>query len=254
MTFIRVPYTIALHMSRLSEFFAGAKATIPLILGAIPFGIMFGTVAVNAGITPAGTVAMSLFVFAGSGQFIAAGLVSEGIQTGFIILTTFVVNLRHALYAASLAPFMRRLPQRWLLPLGFWLTDETYAVVIKRYAEADNSPHKQWYHLGSAVAMYTNWQLCTVLGVIAGRAIPDAAGWGLDFAMVATFIGIVVPMIASVPMLAAALTAGAAALLFNPLPNKAGLMIAALAGIAAGYLAETVKKRREKQESPEEPV
>ncbi|MBN2050530.1 MAG: AzlC family ABC transporter permease [Spirochaetales bacterium] len=231
-------------MNRSSEFFAGAKATIPLILGAVPFGLMFGAVAVNAGITPFGTVAMSLFVFAGSGQFIAAGLVSQGIQTGFIILTTFVVNLRHALYAASLAPYMRRLPQRWLLPLGFWLTDETYAVVIKRWSRGDESPYPHWYHLGSSVAMYLNWQLCTILGVLAGRAIPDASGWGLNFAMVATFIGIVVPMITTRAMLLAALTAGATALLFNDLPNKIGLMIAAIAGITVGYLADTVKTAR----------
>jgi len=228
-------------VTRLSEFFAGARATIPLILGAIPFGLMFGAVAINAGITPFGTIAMSLFVFAGSGQFIAAGLVSQGIQTGFIILTTFVVNLRHALYAASLAPFMRHLPQRWLLPLGFWLTDETYAVVIKRYAEGEDSPYRHWYHLGSAVAMYLNWQVCTILGVLAGKAIPDAAGWGLDFAMVVTFIGIVVPMITSYPMLVAALTAGGTSLLFDSLPNKAGLMIAAVIGIAAGYICESMK-------------
>jgi len=237
---------------RATEFFTGARATIPLILGAIPFGIMFGTVAVNAGITPWGSVAMSLFVFAGSGQFIAAGLVSQGIQTGFIILTTFVVNLRHALYSASLAPFMHRLPQRWLLPLGFWLTDETYAVVIKRYSEKDSSPCKHWFHFGSSVAMYLSWQLCTILGVLAGRAIPDATGWGLDFAMVATFIGIVVPMIASYPMLIAALSAGSSALLFNELPNKAGLMIAALVGIAAGYIAESIKTARRGKPVPEE--
>ena len=232
------------HIGRTGEFIRGARATIPLILGAIPFGLMFGAVAVSAGITPAGTIAMSLFVFAGSGQFIAAGLVSQGIQTAFIILTTFVVNLRHALYAASLAPHMRHLPQRWLLPLGFWLTDETYAVVIKRYTDGEKSPYHHWYHFGSAVAMYLNWQLCTVLGVLAGRAIPDASGWGLDFAMVVTFIGIVVPMITSSPMLIAALSAGGTALVFNGLPNKSGLMIAAVIGIAAGYIADSVKAAR----------
>ena len=104
--------------SRRSEFVAGMKATIPLIVGAIPFGIIFGAVAVNAGISPMAAQAMSLFVFAGSAQFVAAGLVAGGAGLIIIILTTFVVNVRHGLYSMSLAPHVKQLPQRWLLPLG----------------------------------------------------------------------------------------------------------------------------------------
>ena len=237
---------------RKTEFFNGARATIPLILGAIPFGLMFGAVAVNAGISPAGSIAMSLFVFAGSGQFIAAGLVSQGINGGFIILTTFVVNLRHALYSASLAPHVKKLSSHWLIPLGFWLTDETYAAVIQRYERPDSSPYKHWFQLGSSVAMYLNWQICTILGVIAGQAIPDATGWGLDFAMVVTFTGIVVPMIRSYPMLIAAVTAGGAALLFNGLPNKGGLIAASILGIAAGYIADLFLTSEQKIQKEEE--
>lgn len=225
--------------TRAGEFRAGARATIPLIIGAIPFGIIFGAVAVNSGLSPAGAMGMSLFVFAGSSQFVATGLIATGVGPMLIILTTFIINLRHALYSASLSPYTRHLPQRWLLPLGFWLTDESYAVVISRYADADRSPHKHWYFLGSEVAMYTNWQLCTLIGITAGRTIPDAASWGLDFAMVATFVGIVVPMLRTRPMLVSALVAGFSALIFHDLDNKMGLMVAALLGIAAGYAAET---------------
>ena len=224
--------------TRRSEFINGMKATIPLILGAIPFGIIFGAVAFNAGLSPMAAMGMSLFVFAGSAQFIAAGLVGAGVGIGLIIFTTFIVNLRHALYSASLAPFMKHLPQRWLLPLGFWLTDESYAVVITRYNDPDDSPYKHWFYLGSAVLMYSNWQLCTLIGIIAGQSVPDATGWGLDFAMVVTFIGIVVPMVVNRPVLVSVIVAGAAALLFNGLPNQLGLMVGAMAGIAAGYIAE----------------
>ncbi len=136
-----------------SEFWSGARDTIPVVVGAIPFGIIFGALAINAGLSVAATLGMSLFVFAGSSQFVAAGLVAQGAGILVIVLTTFVVNLRHALYSASLGPFLSRLPQRWLLPLGFWLTDETYAVVVQRYARRDDSPFKHWYHLGSSVAM-----------------------------------------------------------------------------------------------------
>jgi 4-azaleucine resistance transporter AzlC len=221
------------------EFFAGARATLPLILGAIPFGIIYGAVAVANGLSPAAAQGMSLFVFAGSAQFIAAGLVAEGLSVGLIILTTFVVNLRHALYAASLAPLMKHLPQRWLIPFGFWLTDESYAATIGRLNEPDDSPYKHWFYFGSAVAMYTNWQICTLIGIIAGQQIPDPQGWGLDFAMVVTFIGIIVPLIKNKPALISVIVAGLVSVLANGLPNKLGLMIAALAGIAAGVISET---------------
>jgi 4-azaleucine resistance transporter AzlC len=185
---------------------------------------------------------MSLFVFAGSSQFIAAGLVGQGVSVPFIILTTFVVNLRHALYSATLAPHMRHLPQRWLAPLGFWLTDESFAVGIKRYTDPDPSPFKHWYLFGSSVAMYVNWNLCTLVGILAGQAIPDASGWGLEFAMVVTFIGLTVPMLKDRPIVIAALVAGLTAVIANPLPNKLGLMLSALLGVAAGMIAESINK------------
>ncbi len=220
-------------------FLAGAKDTIPLIVGAIPFGIIFGAVGVSAGLSPAAVMGMSLLVFAGSAQFIAAGLVGQGVGVAFIILTTFIVNLRHALYAASLGPFMSKLSQRWMLPLAFWLTDETYAVVIRRWSET-SAPHRRWYHLGSALSMYANWQLCTVIGLIAGTQLEGLAELGLDFAMVVTFIGIVVPLLRTRPMLLSAVVAGVVAVLAHGLPNQAGLMVAALAGIVAGVLSEAL--------------
>ena len=152
---------------RAAEFWRGAQDTLPLILGAIPFGVLFGALAMSAGMTVAATLGMSLLVFAGASQFVAVGLIAQGATVAVIVLTTFIVNLRHALYSASLAPYMRHLPQTWLAPLGFWLTDESFAVVIKRYRTCDASPYKHWYFLGSALAMYGNWQVCTVIGIIA---------------------------------------------------------------------------------------
>lgn len=234
--------------TRRGEFIAGAKATLPLILGAMPFGIIFGAIAVTNGLSPAGVMSMSLFVFAGSAQFVAAGLVGAGASVIFIILTTFTVNLRHALYSVSLAPYMKHLPQKWLLPLGFWLTDESYAVVITRYLQPDDTPHKHWFFFGSAVAMYGNWQLCTLIGIIAGQSVPDAQGWGLDFAMVATFIGIVVPLLLTRPMVVSTVVAGISAMVFYDMPNKLGLMVASLLGIVAGYIAERSLEKAKRRE------
>lgn len=233
-----------MESTRRSEFIAGFKDTFPLVLGAIPFGIIFGALAINAGLSPAAAIGMSLFVFAGSAQFIGAGLVGQGAALGIIVLTTFVVNLRHALYSASLAPYMKHLSHKWLLPLGFWLTDETYAVVIRRYQREDESPYKHWYYFGSALFMYINWNLCTLLGIVAGQQLEGLADLGLDFAMIVTFTGIVVPLIITRPMLLCALAAGVVGVLANNVPNKLGLMIAAVVGITVGILAEILQNRR----------
>ena len=222
--------------SRVGEMRQGARDTLPLLIGAVPFGIIFGALAISSGLSPLASLGMSLFVFAGSAQFVAVGLITQGTGVALIVLTTFVVNLRHALYSASLAPYVRQLSQRWLLPLAFWLTDETYAVVINRYRKKDTAPFKHWYFFGSALAMYINWQLCTVLGIIAGQQLQGMAEWGLEFAMVVSFIGIVVPMLVSRPMLVCALVAGITACVLRDLPNQLGLIFAAMAGVIVGYL------------------
>lgn len=233
-------------LTRLHEFLNGIKDTLPMVVGAFPFGLIFGVVGVNAGLSPLAVAGLSLFVFAGSAQFIGVGLVAQAVPLPFIVLTTFIVNLRHMLYAASLAPYIKHLDQKWLLPLAFWLTDETYAIVIRRYPQADSSPHKHWYHLGSSVIMYGHWQFATILGIVAGTQLEGLTSLGLDFAMVVTFLGIVIPLIVNRPMLICAVAAGIVAVLTNDMPNKSGLMVAAFTGIAAGMSAEYWQIRRER--------
>jgi predicted branched-subunit amino acid permease len=119
--------------------------------------------------------------------------------------------------------------------MAFWLTDETFAVVAGRYAGGRDPETRHFYYLGSAVLMYTNWALCSFTGAVFGNLIPGAAEWGLDFAMPVAFIGMLVPYLRNLPMLSAAAVAGGAALLAYGLPNKLGLILAAAAGIAAGF-------------------
>lgn len=226
------------HPTPRSEFCAGMRDIIPLIVGAIPFGIIFGTLATASGLSANGALAMSIFVFAGSSQFIAAGLIASNTSWLLIVLTTFVVNLRHLLYAVSLLPYVKKLPQAWKVPMAFWLTDEAFAVSIRRYESSDRSTFKHWYYVGAALAMYLNWQLCTLLGITVGQLVPNAAEWGLDFAMSVTFIGMIVPYVKNKPMTLAVGVAGVTALLGYGLPHKLGLMVAAIAGISAGILCE----------------
>jgi 4-azaleucine resistance transporter AzlC len=226
-----------------SEFLAGMQAIFPLLVGSIPFGLIFGTLAAGSGLSFAATLAMSALVFAGSSQFIAIGLITAGTSVPLIILTTFVVNLRHLLYAVSLVPYLQHLPASWKLPLGFWLTDEAFAVAIARYNQQDGSPYPHWYHLGAALIMYINWQICTWVGLTVGQAIPNAATWGLDFAMSVTFIGMVIPYVKNRPMVATVVGAGGVSLLAHGLPHQLGLMVAAIAGITAGLLTEKYGSR-----------
>jgi 4-azaleucine resistance transporter AzlC len=231
--------------TRRSEFLNGVKATIPLEIGGIPFGIIFGATAVASGISPLGAIGMSLFVFAGSAQFIAVGLVAAGTDVLWIIITTFVVNARHALYSTSLAPYLKHLPHKWLLPLGYMLTDEAFVVAITRYQQPDDSPYKHWYFLGSALSMFVVWQLVTVIGIVAGTAIPDMRSWGLDFALIVTFIGMLVPLIKNRPAVIATVVAGATALITYSLPNQLFIMVAALAGVIAGVIAESLQPEKQ---------
>ena len=223
---------------RRQEFIAGVRDTLPLLLGALPFGLIYGAIAATSGLSFAAALAMSAFVFAGSSQFIAVGLIAAQTPVAIIVLTTLIVNLRHMLYSATLLPHLRSLPQRWRIPLAFWLTDETFAVTVHRFQRADASPCKHWYQLGSSIAMYLNWQLCCFAGLLLGDRIPDAQGWGLDVAMPVTFIGMIIPFVRTLPVAISVLTAGAASLLTLAMPYKLGILASAFAGIASGLLAQ----------------
>ena len=222
-----------------------------MLVGAAPFGVIFGTLAIGSGLPVWLTLGLSLLVFAGSSQFVAVSLIGSGTALPVIWLTTFVVNLRHALYSATLLPYARELPARWRWALSFWLTDETFAVVENQLRLHSNARDGAWYWLGSSLAMYCNWQLWTVVGVLLGQSVPVLATLGLDFAMVATFAAIVALQLRQRPVLFAALVAGGVALLARGLPYKLGLMLAALAGVAAGVLAERLAERVNRPTDPQ---
>ena len=226
-----------------TEFINGAKATIPLIIGAIPFGILFGTLAEPSGLSMLGAMAMSLFVFAGSSQFIAVGLLAAGVGPVLIVATTLVVNLRHLLYATALVGKVSHLSQAWRAVLAFGLTDESFAAVNNRYLGRSDITNAHWFFLGSIVAMYTNWQVCTWLGIGLGELFPDMTNWGLDFAMSVTFLGMIIPYLRNKPMWLAVISAAAFALALRDLPHQLGLVIAALSGICIGYASQQIEVR-----------
>ncbi|MGE5387064.1 MAG: AzlC family ABC transporter permease [Betaproteobacteria bacterium] len=231
--------------SRFSAALAGVRDIFPLAVGTTPFAIIFGTLAVAAGLSPLATIAMSCIVFAGSAQFISLGLIGSGAPLAVLWLTTFVVNLRHALYSATLQPVARNWSLPWRTLVAFWLTDESFAVVERRLQTMGEQAALP-YFIGAAVFFYFNWVAWTAVGALVGARLPGLAGLGLDFAMIATFAAMAAPQLRSATPLVVALTAGATALLAHGLPYKLGLVLAALAGVTAGVVAD---RRR-----PEEPL
>jgi len=218
----------------LSSLAAGARDTLPMMVGAAPFAIIFGALVSAGPMTLWQGQLMSAAVFAGSSQFVALGLVAGHAGLAVIWLTTFIVNLCHMLYATNLLPHVAHLQARWRWLLAVLLTDETFAVMTGFYGRHPRAPLGHWYFLGSAGGMYLNWNVSTLVGLLFGAALPEVRSLGLDFAMAATFITIVVPLLASLPRLAAAVAAGALAHLWHDLPYNLGLLAAVLIGIVVG--------------------
>jgi 4-azaleucine resistance transporter AzlC len=228
------------------EFLAGIRAELPIILGVFPFGMIFGAIAVDAGMPALVAQSMSAIIFAGSAQFVAAQLMALNTPLAVLLATTFIMNLRHLLYGASLAPHVRHLPLRWRMMLAYLLTDEAYAVTIIHYSD-NGRPRdsKHWFFLGAGLMLWTAWQSSTALGIILGARIPE--NWSLDFTLAVTFIALGVPTLRDRPHLAAAISAGLVAILSAYWPYKLGLMASAVVGILVGFSLERLGNRQKHQ-------
>jgi 4-azaleucine resistance transporter AzlC len=192
------------------EFWHGVRDETPILLGVVPFGLIFGALAINMHLSVAAAQAMSSIVFAGSSQFIAAQMIGAGTSGLVILMVVFVVNLRHALYSASVAPHLRHLKPGWKLLLSYLLTDEAYAVAITHYNRDGDPANRHWYFLGAGLTL--------------------------------TFIALIVPALKDKASVAAALAAGLMGVLAIGLPFRTGLLLAALTGILMGRLVEGRQK------------
>ncbi len=223
-----------------AEFRAGVKAQLPILLGIMPFGLIYGVLALDAGLSPFAAFSMSWVVFAGSAQFIAAGLFAAGAPIPVLVLTTFVVNLRHMLYSASMAPYLKHLPPRWKWGIAYLLTDEVYATIITRYRDPIDGPeahhNRHWFALGAGLTLWSSWQGSTLVGVWLGALIPESLG--LDFTLALMFIALVIPTLSDRPSVAAAVVAGGMGMALNGLPYNLGLIAAVLIGVVVGLLLE----------------
>ncbi len=219
-----------------NEFRAGIRDTLPLMLGVFPFGLAYGIFGQSVGLTSGETLLMSLTVFAGAAQFISLPMFAAGSGLVMISLTALLINLRHLLMGASLVPYMEKLSMPWKAFLSFGMADETYAVTISR---AQDVGYSRDYHFASNATGYVTWAVSTVLGVMLGNHISNPLAWGLDFAMPATFLALLVPRLidrtsAAVGGVAAVVSVAAALLI----PGKWYIILACMAAVTVGAWME----------------
>ena len=214
---------------------AGALAIAPIALGVVPFALIAGFAAVDIGLRVGEAVGFSMVVFAGASQLAAIDLLGQGAPVGVAVLTVVVINLRMAMYSASLAPHLAGEPVHRRLSGAYLLTDQAYAVAITRFLrEPRGGTDRFAFFLGAALPLWLVWQPVTVLGALVGDRVPT--GVPLGFAVPLAFLALLVPAITDRPTLAAALTAAVVATVGAAWPANLGMPIGAVTGVLVGFV------------------
>lgn len=225
------------------QFRLGLSKTAPVVMGVIPFGLAYGVLAVQT-LTLAETLLMSLVVFAGASQFMAAGMFQAGVAGPTIVLSTLLINVRHLVMGLSLSPYLSQMKPGWQRMLAFGMVDESYLTTITHYREQGLPQGNPYFLLAAGLLMYVSWFLSTLVGAIAGGAIDDPLKWGLDFAMPATFITMLLPQLTSrrvAVVVAVAAISGTACFLL--IPGKWYIIIAVMVGTITGVVLESREDR-----------
>ncbi len=206
---------------------------LPLAAGVIPFGLIYGASAADAGLAPVLGLGMSVIVFAGAAQLATVQLLSTGAGFLVVVATGLVINARHLMYSASIEPHLRQLSAPAKAVAAYLLTDQTYALSIARFSR--ESAAKLWFHVGAGLTLWLTWQVTTAIGYVGGAALPESLA--LDFAVPLVFLALLVPTLTDRSSWTAALTAGMLTVSLGALPLNLGLFLGALGGIAAGLVA-----------------
>ena len=228
-----------------TEFKAGLRAGLPLFIAIGPFGLVTGVAMAAAGIPTFEAMAMSVLVYAGASMLAAAQLISEGVLNDpngapVVVFAAFIVNLRLFMYSASIRPYFAGEPLHRRLLVSYALVDNPYALFIQRFGPHPEAPGKFEYFAGLAIPIWLCWQATVAAGLLLGSQLP--AAWKLDFAAPLAFVAMSIPLLRDKPMVAAAVSAGATAVLAHGLPLRSGLALAAVVGITVGLLSEKAWK------------
>ncbi len=223
---------------------AGVVGALPFVIAIVPFGMLFGVVATEAGLDIVRTMVMTTFIIAGASQFAVVQLLQEGAPALIALGAALMVNLRMAMYSASLAPHLGKSPLWLRLILGYFVVDQVYGLAIRRYHDHPRMtlPEKVAYFLGVASPVCPLWIAATYLGARMGSGVPEE--WAIDFAAPVTFIAIAAPMLRGTPHFAAAFVAIVAALAFAWMPWSLGLLFASALGMLTGAWVEVQAARR----------
>ena len=221
------------------QFAAGVRAVTPILIGVIPFGVIAGLSAVDAGIATLQEVGLSTIVFAGAAQLAAIELIGEDAAVPVIIATMLVINSRMVMYSAALAPHFKELRPASKIGAPYFLTDQAFAVSILHFEDDRLSlADRLSFYLGAGIGLWIMWQVSTLAGVILGTELPNS--FSLDFAIPLVFIALVVPALRDSAAVMAAAAAGFIAVAAASLPYNTSLWLAAIGGITAGLILEQV--------------
>jgi len=208
----------------------GIVATLVVAPSVFVYGTVFGGLAVQAGLRTIETLAMSLLVFAGAAQFAAVPMLGAGASSLTIVLTTYVINMRHYLMAATLAPAFRAFARPWVALVAHGINDESFAIAVAR-----RNPPDPWFFIGSVLTVSGSFVAGVLVGTLLGGLVADPARWGLDFAFPAVFLALAVGQLHSradwLAALASAVLALAIALV---LPGTWHIVIAGVGVSAVG--------------------
>ena len=226
------------------SFLRGARHALPFLVVIVPFAMLFGLVASEAGLNLFEILAFSVTVFAGASQFAALQMLQDHAPVVVILATALAVNLRMMMYSMAIAPHFGKASLGMRAALAYFLVDQSYALSEIEFARrpALNLPEKCGYFFGTMSLIFPVWIVSNIAGAQMGRAIPPE--YALDFAVPITFLAMTAPSIRSVPHLAAGVVSVALALALLWLPYGTGLIVASAVGMAVGASLEVWQERR----------
>ena len=225
-----------------TEALTALSPALPVVMGYIPIGFAFGVLAAGAGMSELNSLLMSLIVFAGSAQLVAVGLIAQGLTPWAIIATTFIINLRHLLMSASLSPYMEKWRGAQVAGFTFELTDETFGVHSLRFERGETAANRAML---INLVCHLAWVGGSLLGVMTGGLIRDVRPLGLDYALPAMFIALLVMQLRGrVYLVVALLAAGLSLLIWSAGLTQWNVILAAVLAAAAGVGVERWQKQR----------
>lgn len=227
-----------------SAYLAGVQAGLPFIFIAAPFALLFGVVAIEAGLTIAQAMGFSIVVIAGAAQFAAVQLMVDDASIVLVLLAALAVNLRMAMYSAALVPYLGTAPLWQRAMVSYMNFDQSYIASVAQYEAVPDMTvsDRVKYFMGVITPITPLWIVMTGVGAYFGAVIPPE--FALDFALPITFLAMIGPMLRTLAHVAAALTSMIVGLALVAFPSGSGLLIAAACAMVVGVCVEVVMERR----------